>query len=62
VILTVISSTAPGGYAEPATTHSQFPVFKQDLDDSIAAMRAEGIDVILNWDARTLEEFARRHG
>ncbi len=62
VILTILSSTAPGGYAAPAKAHSQFPVFKQDLDTSIAVLADLGMRVLLDWDAATLDSFAQRGG
>ncbi|NWG00228.1 MAG: radical SAM protein [Thermoanaerobaculaceae bacterium] len=60
VILTLVSSTAPGGYAAPSTTHAQFPVHKQDLEASMAALRSAGIDVHLDWDSSTLGTFLGR--
>lgn len=61
VILTLLSSTAPGGYATPAGSHPQFPVQKQDLAESVLAMREAGIDVHVGWGCGTLDEIAWRH-
>lgn len=54
VILTLTSSTAPGGYAEPAQVTSQFPVYKQSLDAAVGALRSDGFDVRFSWDAKHL--------
>jgi len=54
VILTLTSSTAPGGYAAPAETHSQFPVFKQDLDRAVATLQRDGLEVRFGWTAQDL--------
>jgi 2-iminoacetate synthase len=59
VILTVISSTAPGGYARPADADPQFPVFKQDMLASIRKLEADGFTVRLAWDGAVLSEFQR---
>jgi len=54
VILTLTSSTAPGGYAAPAETGSQFPVFKQDLDRAVEILRGDGFEVRFSWNADDL--------
>ena len=59
VILTIMSSTAPGGYAEPASSHAQFPVFKQDLDESVERLRRAGLEPVFDWDASDLTGFQR---
>jgi 2-iminoacetate synthase len=59
VILTILSSTAPGGYAAPAQARPQFPVFKQELDASVAALERAGLTARLAWDAQTLTTFVR---
>lgn len=60
VILTLLSSTAPGGYTMPATADAQFPVFKQDLLDSIALLEADGFVVRYAWTEADLLSFQRR--
>jgi 2-iminoacetate synthase len=60
VILTVMSSTAPGGYATAASTKAQFPVHKQDLLVSVAQLESDGLSVRLAWDGTTLSDFQRR--
>ena len=59
VILTLVSSTAPGGYATPATADAQFPVYKQDLQKSVGMLEADGFSVRYAWDARDLSAFQR---
>ncbi len=59
VILTLTSSTAPGGYAEPAEASSQFPVFKQDLTNAVQTLESDGFDVRFDWDASDLEACQR---
>lgn len=54
VILTLTSSTAPGGYAAPAEAGSQFPVFKQDLDRAVASLESDGLEVRFDWNAADL--------
>ncbi len=54
VILTLTSSTAPGGYAAPAEVISQFPVYKQNLDAAVSALRDDGLDVRFSWNAEHL--------
>lgn len=60
VVLTITSSTAPGGYSRPVTTHAQFPVFRQKIGDSVAAMEARGLQPIFAWNSDTLFQFQRR--
>jgi 2-iminoacetate synthase len=60
VILTLVSSTAPGGYAAPAGAESQFPVFKQDMLNSVALLEADGFDVRYAWDEADISAFQRR--
>jgi len=62
VILTLTSSTAPGGYAEPATATAQFPVYKQDLDNAVAALTEDGLSVRFGWTPRDLEACQRTAG
>jgi 2-iminoacetate synthase len=59
VILTLVSSTAPGGYAQPAGADPQFPVFKQDRLDSVAQLEADGLAVRYAWDEAVLSAFQR---
>jgi 2-iminoacetate synthase len=59
VILTLISSTAPGGYAAPASADAQFPVYKQDLQKSIGMLEADGFTVRCAWDEQVLSAFQR---
>lgn len=59
VILTLISSTSPGGYAKPSGADPQFPVFKQDMLDSIAQLEADGFVVRYAWDEKVLSAFQR---
>lgn len=59
VILTLLSSTAPGGYARPAGADPQFPVFKQDMLDSVARLQADGFTVRFAWDETVLSSFQR---
>ncbi|MFH0908269.1 MAG: radical SAM protein [bacterium] len=60
VILTLISSTAPGGYSKPTETHSQFPVFKQDLYQSVDELEKIGFKSVFDWNSDTLNTFQRR--
>lgn len=59
VVLTVISSTAPGGYAAPAEARAQFPVFKQDLEGSVSLLEESGFTVHHAWDQSVLRGFLR---
>ncbi len=61
VILTLVSSTAPGGYAASTGANSQFPVFKQDMLDSVALLEANGFAVRYAWDEADLSAFQRKH-
>ena len=54
VILTLTSSTAPGGYAAPAEVASQFPIYKQNLDAAVEVLRDDGFDVRFSWNAEHL--------
>jgi 2-iminoacetate synthase len=60
VILTLLSSTAPGGYAAPTSADAQFPVFKQDMFDSVALLEADGFAVRYAWDEADLSAFQRK--
>jgi 2-iminoacetate synthase len=60
VILTLMSSTAPGGYAAPANAGSQFPVFKQDMLESVALLEKDGFAVHYAWDKADLSAFQRK--
>jgi 2-iminoacetate synthase len=59
VILTLLSSTAPGGYATASSTRNQFPVHKQDLRTSVAILQEHGFAVRLAWDSQYLSEMQR---
>ena len=59
VILTLVSSTAPGGYATPAVAKAQFPVYKQDLQNSVRQLEADGFQVHYAWDEKVLTDFQR---
>jgi 2-iminoacetate synthase len=59
VILTLVSSTAPGGYAAPALAEAQFPVYKQDLQNSARALEADGFSVRYSWNELDLSAFQR---
>ncbi len=59
VILTLSSSTAPGGYFRPTSAKPQFPVFKQDLDNSVSLLQEGGCQVHFNWDSKVLSSFQR---
>ncbi len=60
VILTLTSSTAPGGYAAPVEASPQFPVFKQDLQDTVQTLESDGFDVCFDWGSSDLEACQRR--
>ena len=62
VILTLSSSTAPGGYYSPARARAQFPVFKQDLRDSVTSLEKTGYQVHFDWDSNFLDTFQRKGG
>lgn len=59
-ILTLVSSTAPGGYAAPSNAEEQFPVFKQDMIDSVALLEADGYSVRCDWNQQDLALFQRK--
>lgn len=59
VILTLTSCTAPGGYSKPSSSRSQFPVHKQELFDSVAALESHGLSVHFDWNGDTLSRFCR---
>jgi len=59
VILTLTSCTAPGGYAKPPVSRSQFPVHSQKLLESVRSLEEDDYRVIFDWDARTLDNFQR---
>jgi 2-iminoacetate synthase len=54
VVLTLVSSTAPGGYAGPASADPQFPVFKQDMRESAARLEEDGFVVRYAWGEKDL--------
>lgn len=62
VILTLLSSTAPGGYAVQTSAGEQFPVFKQDLFDSVALLEEDGFVVRYDWTEADLSAFQRKLG
>lgn len=59
VILTLTSCTSPGGYYKPPKSHSQFPVYKQDLKESVSILKDDGFTVHFSWDSNTLYTFLR---
>jgi 2-iminoacetate synthase len=59
VILTLTSSTAPGGYSRPAEAHAQFPVHSQRHADSVAELEGDGLRVHYAWDAADLSSCQR---
>jgi 2-iminoacetate synthase len=59
LVLTLSSSTAPGGYSKPPTSHSQFPVHKQNLSRSVGILEEAGLRPLFDWDADTLSAFQR---
>ena len=60
VILTLTSSTAPGGYSKPSSARAQFPVHKQSLARSVSTLEADGFHVRFQWTGHTLLDFQRR--
>ena len=62
VILTLSSSTAPGGYFAPAKARAQFPVFKQDLDASVSVLESNGYMIHFDWNSKVLSSFQRKSG
>jgi 2-iminoacetate synthase len=59
VILTLSSSTAPGGYSKPSKARAQFPVYKQKLNKSVSRLEKSGYEAIFDWDSQTLMKFLR---
>jgi 2-iminoacetate synthase len=59
VILTLSSSTAPGGYSKPSKARAQFPVYKQSLNKSVRRLEKLGYEAIFDWDSQTLMKFLR---
>ncbi|MEN8162914.1 MAG: radical SAM protein [Acidobacteriota bacterium] len=59
VVLTLTSSTAPGGYSKPAEAHAQFPVFSQDHARAVSQLEEDGMTVRYAWDAFDLGEAQR---
>jgi 2-iminoacetate synthase len=59
VILTLTSCTAPGGYAKPSASRSQFPIHSQKLLESVRLLEEDEYRVIFDWDGRTLDDFQR---
>ncbi len=59
VVLTLTSSTAPGGYSKPQKTHAQFPVFSQDHVRAVSQLEEDGLTVHYAWDAADLSEAQR---
>lgn len=55
VILTLTSCTAPGGYSRPAQAASQFPVFKQNLEQATALLEQDGFTVRYAWGSTDLD-------
>lgn len=60
VILTISSCTAPGGYSRPPRARAQFPVFKQDLLQSVSDLEKLGLNVFFDWNSDTLSQFQRK--
>lgn len=59
VVLTLTSSTAPGGYSKRQETHAQFPVFSQDHVSAVSRLEEDGLKVHYAWDAAALTECQR---
>jgi 2-iminoacetate synthase len=59
VVLTLTSSTAPGGYSRSAEAHSQFPVHSQDHVRSVSLLEEDGFAVRYAWDAVDLSDCQR---
>lgn len=59
IILTLLCSTAPGGYALPTRAKAQFPVFSENLQESVRLLEADGFSVRFDWDGRVLSTFQR---
>jgi 2-iminoacetate synthase len=62
VILTLTSSTAPGGYSQPSSARAQFPVHKQSLEQCVSALENDGFHLVFRWTAKTLLDFQRGSG
>ncbi len=60
VVLTLTSSTAPGGYSKPQESHAQFPVFTQDHVRAVSQLEEDGLKVRYAWDTADLSECQRR--
>jgi 2-iminoacetate synthase len=58
-ILTLTSCTAPGGYSKPPDSKAQFPVYKQDLEQSVARLQDRGLNVRFDWTPDVLAAFLR---
>lgn len=59
VALTLTCSTAPGGYSKPSSARAQFPVYRQNLAESVSRLENEGFHVIFPWTSETLLSFQR---
>jgi len=59
VILTLTSCTAPGGYHGPSRGATQFPVYKQDLQQSVSELEEKGFRIHFDWNSQSLFEFQR---
>ena len=59
VILTLDSSTAPGGYSGPPKSAAQFPVFHQKIFEAVSEFEERGFKVVFGWDSQTLASFQR---
>jgi 2-iminoacetate synthase len=49
VVLTLTSSTAPGGYSKPADGRAQFPVHSQHHVDAVSRLEDDGLAVRYAW-------------
>jgi 2-iminoacetate synthase len=54
IILTIDSSTAPGGYKRKPKGGEQFPVHKSDRGKAVGELEAAGFEVVFDWTAETL--------
>ncbi len=61
VILTLTSCTAPGGYSKPPDARAQFPVYKQDLEQSVAQLQERDLNVRFDWTPEVLATFLRNN-
>ncbi|MDW7760455.1 MAG: radical SAM protein [Acidobacteriota bacterium] len=59
VILTLTCSTAPGGYRRRPRSLAQFPVYNQELADTVKRLENDGFAVHFDWDSRMLTSFLR---